>query len=302
MGKYVNPFTDIGFKIIWGSEANKDVLIQLLNALLEGEHYIEDLIFLNKEERSENVHDRGIVYDIYCKTSTGEHIIVEMQNQWHSNFLDRTLYYVCRSIGRQRKMRFNKRTPKEQQTPFGESYNLKTVYGIFLMNFREEGLESKFRTDTAVTDRDTGTVINTHFRQIYLQFPYFTKELDECKTIYDKLMYTIKNMDKWNRMPEALKEQVFQRLAQLAEVANLSEADRIAYDKAVDSYCIYATVMNDHYQKGISEGVQKGREEGREEGLNEGKRQMAATMKRDGMDFQTIAKYSGLSIEEIEAL
>ncbi len=63
MGRFVNPFTDIGFKVIVGSELSKDVLIQLLNALLEGEHHIEDLAFLDKEDHSDNVHDRGIVYD-----------------------------------------------------------------------------------------------------------------------------------------------------------------------------------------------------------------------------------------------
>lgn len=41
-------------------------------------------------------------------------------------------------------------------------------------------------------------------------------------------------MYSWNRMPDALKEQVFKHLDQLAAVANLSEADRIAYDKSVD--------------------------------------------------------------------
>ena len=89
------------------------------------------------------------------------------------------------------------------------------MYGIFLMNFKEDGLESKFRTDTVVSDRDSGRVVNRNFRQIYLQFPYFTKELDECSTLSDKLMYALKNMNNWNRVPDALKEQVFSHLDSL---------------------------------------------------------------------------------------
>ena len=99
--RFVNPFTDLGFKIIFGQPASKDLLIILLNELLSGEHHIEDLTFLDKEDRSENIHDKGIIYDLYCRTSTGEYIIVEMQNRWHSHFLDRTLYYVCRAVSRQ---------------------------------------------------------------------------------------------------------------------------------------------------------------------------------------------------------
>ncbi|TAG88295.1 MAG: hypothetical protein EAZ20_00215, partial [Bacteroidetes bacterium] len=34
MGKYINPFTDFGFKKLFGEEANKDLLIDFLNALL----------------------------------------------------------------------------------------------------------------------------------------------------------------------------------------------------------------------------------------------------------------------------
>ena len=37
MSKYVNPFTDIGFKIIFGQPASKNLLITLLNELLAGE-------------------------------------------------------------------------------------------------------------------------------------------------------------------------------------------------------------------------------------------------------------------------
>lgn len=73
--RFVNPFTDLGFKIIFGQPASKDLLIILLNELLSGEHHIEDLTFLDKEDRSENIHDKGIIYDLYCRTSTGEYII-----------------------------------------------------------------------------------------------------------------------------------------------------------------------------------------------------------------------------------
>lgn len=331
MGRFVNPFTDIGFKVIIGSELSKDVLIQLLNALLEGEHHIEDLVFLDKEDHSDNIHDRGIVYDIYCRTSDLEYIIVEMQNAWHSNFLDRTLYYVCRSISRQPKQIWEKMDRMEAASgqsfkirdeaagcSYGKRYRLSTVYGIFLMNFNESGLGKKFRTDTAIMDCETGKVVNPHFRQIYLQFPYFTKELDECTTLCDKLMYTLKNMDKWERMPGALKEQVFKRLAQLAEVANLSEADRIAYDKAVDAYYINETFEADCYERGMKrgwekgqkeglelgkkEGLELGKKEGLEEGIKEGKRKVALRMKKQGLSDEEIVEFTDLSLDEVRTL
>ena len=37
MGRYINPFTDAGFKRIFGQEANKDLLINFLNEIIQGE-------------------------------------------------------------------------------------------------------------------------------------------------------------------------------------------------------------------------------------------------------------------------
>ena len=326
---FVNPFTDIGFKIIFGQPASKDLLITLLNELLAGEHQIENLIFLDKENRSDNMDDAGIIYDLYCLTSTGEYIIVEMQNRMHSNFLDRTLFYMCRAIGRQvENIREKKQKERElcqtesdleedndflgepKPDSYGSRYKLSTVYGVFLMNFSEPGLEDKFRTDTVIADRESGKVVNAHFRQIYLQFPFFKKELNECETLYDKLIYTLKNMQHWNRMPDALKEQVFSRLEELAAVANLSLEDRIAYDKALDRYRVSRIVEEDAreagWKKGLAEGRAEGHAEGKVEGRAEGKaeekRAIARNMKAIGLTLEQIKTATGLTENEIEAL
>ncbi len=285
MGKFVNPFTDVGFKVIFGSEFSKDMLLFFLNGLLEGEYEVVDLTFLDKEDHGGNVSDRGIVYDIYCRTSDGKYIIVEMQNRWHSCFLDRTLYYVCRGVSRQMgKNRFS--SGADQPKDYGDRYRLSAVYGIFLMNFKEEGLDRKFRTDTTIIDRDTGRVVNAHFRQIYLQFPFFTKELHECCTLFEKWLYTLKHMENWDRMPEALREQVFKRLEELAKVANLSEDNRVAYDKALDYYYIAETVRHDEYVKAVEKGMEK----------------VACQMLKDGLSPEFISRYTGLSATRIEEL
>ena len=322
MAHFVNPFTDIGFKIIFGQPASKELLITLLNELLAGEHHIEDLTFIDKEDNSDNVNDRGIIFDLYCLTSSGEYIIVEMQNRWHSNFLDRTLYYVCRAISRliERPVTDEVDLPaswndavtdtvSEAPSRYGDRYKLSTVYGIFLMNFKETKLEPKFRTDAVVADRENGRVVNPHFRQIFLQFPYFTKRLEECETLYDKLIYALKNMNEWNRMPDALKEQVFKHLERLAAVANLSEANRVAYDKAVDRYYvnrIYEEDMQDRVENAMREGREKGMREGMREGMKEGmaksKLEDAQNFKRLGVSVDIIAKATGLSLEEIAKL
>lgn len=101
MGKFINPFTDFGFKKIFGQEISKDLLIDFLNDLLVGERVITDLTFLNNEQLPELKDDRGVIYDIYCTTDTGEKIIVEMQNKSQAFFKERALYYLSKAILRQ---------------------------------------------------------------------------------------------------------------------------------------------------------------------------------------------------------
>ncbi|WP_455635221.1 PD-(D/E)XK nuclease family transposase, partial [Parabacteroides sp.] len=120
----------------------------------------------------------------------------------------------------------------------------------------------------------------------------------ECDTLFEKWLYTLKHMEKWDRMPDALKEQVFQRLAELAEVANLSEDNRVAYDKALDYYYIAETVRHDDYVMGMKKGMERGMEKGMEKGIEK----VACQMLKAGLSIETISQYTGLSSAKIEGL
>ena len=123
MGKFINPFTDYGFKKIFGQEVSKELLIEFLNDLLEGERVITDLTFLNNEQLPIYPGERIAIYDIFCTTDTGEKIIVEMQNRSQVYFKERALYYLSHAIVR--------------QGVKGESwkFDIKAVYGVFFINF-----------------------------------------------------------------------------------------------------------------------------------------------------------------------
>ena len=101
MANYINPFTDIGFKRIFGQEFSKPLLIDFLNNLLIGEKRIVNLKFLDKEQPPVFVDDRSLIYDIYCELDNKEKIIVEMQNCEQSYFKRRSIYYVSEAIARQ---------------------------------------------------------------------------------------------------------------------------------------------------------------------------------------------------------
>ncbi len=78
--RFINPYTDFGFKKLFGTEMNKDLLISFLNALLNGkEKEIEDVQYLNGENLGDGYGDRRSVFDVYCMSKDGSRFIVEMQ-------------------------------------------------------------------------------------------------------------------------------------------------------------------------------------------------------------------------------
>ena len=295
MSKFINPFTDVGFKRIFGQEVSKPVLITFLNALLEGERHIVDLQLLDKDQPGESADDRSLIYDIYCTTDSGERIIVEMQNRYQSFFKNRSIYYVARAISRQGEP--------------GLSWNygdVKAVYLVAFLNFKLTDISSDFRTDVALMDLQRKVPFSDKVRLVFLQLPYFTKEVDDCETTFEKIIYVLKHMDVLKRMPWMAQEAVFQKLASIADVASLSKQERIVYDENLRRYRDTVAVMEGQWELGHAKGIEKGRKEGMEKGRKEGRKEgmedVARKLKTKGFDLAVIMDATGLTEAQIAAL
>jgi predicted transposase/invertase (TIGR01784 family) len=286
MSKFINPFTDVGFKRIFGQEISKPILITFLNSLLEGERRIVDLKYLDKEKIGLSDGDRSLIYDILCKTDSDEYIIVEMQNKSQPFFKNRAIYYMSRSIVEQ----------GERGSEW--EYDIKAVYLVAFLNFKLGDISQEFRTDVALMDMKTLKPFSDKERMIFLQLPYFTKDLDDCTDIFEKLIYVLKHMEILQRMPFLAQDAVFKRLSEIAEVAALSKEERRQYDESLRHYRDTIAVMHGQYLEGES----KGRAEGRAEGRDERTLEIARKLKADGMPVEQITKYTGLTAEEIECL
>ena len=278
MSKFVNPFTDVGFKRIFGQEFSKPLLLDFLNTLLEGERHIVDLTFLDKEQPSVYDGDRSLIYDIYCETVGGEHIIVEMQNREHPNFKERTLYYASESIARQ------------GERGSGWGYEVKAVYLIAFTNFPLPTCESEVRVDVGLTDLKSGRLFSDKMRFVYIQLPFFTKTADDCTNDFERWIYVLKNMETLNRMPWAAQNSVFQRLAEIGEVSSMSKEERIKYDYALKKYRDTLAVMKGAELKGV------------EIGRAEERLSIARKLKAAGTPLDFIASNLDLTPEEIARL
>ena len=290
MGKFINPFTDMGFKLIFGQEVSKPILIEFLNSLLIGERHIKDLKFLDKEQTRTHDEDRSLIYDVYCELDNGEHIIVEMQNRNQPYFKNRSIFYASRAI------------VEQGQRGAEWNYEYKAVYVIAFLNFDRKDISEEFRCDVALMDMDKQTMFSNKIRLIYLQLPLFKKEPDDCQNTFERIVYVLKNMDILERMPWLAQDAVFKRLASITELAALSKEDRQKYDESLRKYRDTISVMEGQYQEGREKGIQEGREKGLQEGVQKSRIEAARKMKAKNYAVEDIAEITGLSPKEIEAL
>lgn len=280
MARFINPFTDIGFKRIFGQEFSKPLLIHFLNNLLKGEREIVSLQFLDKEQPAVFAEDRSLIYDVYCELENGDKIIVEMQNSSQSFFKNRAVYYTSEAVARQ------------GEKGVDWMYDIKAVYFVAFLNFSLEGGEPKLRTDVALMDIETKVQFSDKMRLIFLQLPYFNKEVDECTDDFDCWIYTLKNMETLNRLPWAAKNSVFERLAQIADVSSMSRQEREQYDVALKRYRDTYAVIDGAEDRGLKKGREEGREEERINSIQ--------IMYSCGITIEMIAQKYNMTVEQVK--
>ncbi len=275
--KYINPFTDYGFKRLFGEEPNKDLLLDFLNELLkEQEGEITALSYLPNEKLPISVGDRRAIFDIYCTNKKGEQFIVEMQKAEQKFFKDRTIFYSTFPIQEQarNKDRF-------------WNFELKAVYTIGILDFEfEESDPDKYRHDVQLTEQETKNVFYDKLNYIYLEMPKFQKTEKELETRFDKWMFVLKNLPKLERIPVELKENIFLKLFETAEIAKLEPDEYKQYEASVNAYRDIINIKSTYLEKGKIEG----------------KIEIAKEMLQDNEPIQKIMKYTGLSEKEINEL
>ena len=295
--KYINPHTDFGFKRLFGSEFNKELLISFLNAMFRGEQNVQDVTYLNSEQLGDRIDARRAVFDVYCTNDKGERFIVEMQNVYQEFFKDRTIYYSTFPI-------------REQAQKGGEwDFHLNSVYTIGLLNFNfAEGLEDarRWHHEVKLMEVDTKEVFYDKLTYVYVEIPKFDKKEDELESMYDKWMFVLKNLSSLMSRPASLQERVFTRLFEQAEISKFNPQELKMYEDSMNAYrdIINAikTAEKKKFAEGEAEGMAKGMAKGRAEGRAEGLADVAKAMLEKHMDIGMIAELTGMSADEIQRL
>ncbi len=276
--KYINPLTDFGFKKLFGSEPNKDLLIDFLNELLPERHRIKELSYTPTNQLGRGEVDRKAVFDLYCIAESGERFIVEMQKAKQNYFKDRSVYYAS--------------FPIQDQAKKGEwNYKLEVIYTVGILDFIFDDHKNETELLHVVELKNQRCeVFYDKLKFIYLELPKFNKREVELETHFDKWLFVLKYLSKLNHRPRKLQERVFQKLFDAAEIAKFTPDERMAYEESLKYYRDIKNVVDTSWEGGITEGRSIREVE------------IAKEMKRNGEPVKKIVLYTGLSEEEIERL
>ena len=279
--KYINPFTDFGFKKIFGEEASKPLLLDFLNALLPQQNKIIDLSFKNTEQLGQSDADRKAIYDIYCENQNGEKFIVELQKAKQNYFKERTIYYSTFPI-------------REQAEKGGWNYNLKAVYCVGILDFTFNDYvnepEKSEVVHTIKLKNHNGKTFYDKLTYIYLEMPNFKHKEAELKTRLDKWLYFIKHLEDFKTIPTIFKDEVFTQAFEKAELAKFDQAELDSYENSLKTYRDLKGVIDTAF------------DEGKLEGKLERNIDIAKALKESGISTEIIIKTTGLTENEIDNL
>ena len=269
--KYVNPFTDFGFKKLFGSEPNKDLLIDFLNQLLPPHHQIQDLTYTKSEFMGISELDRKAIFDLYCTSASGEKFIVEMQKAKQNYFKDRSVYYATFPL-------------QEQAKRGGWDYQLSAVYfvGILDFVFAEDENNAEVLHQVKLKDQNN-QVFYDKLTFIYLEMPKFKKTEAELATAFDKWLYVLKHLPQLTARPRKLQEKVFAKLFEAAQIAKFNREELEQYEESLKVYRDLKNVIDTAF----------------DDGAKKGKLQVALKALKEKLPINLVAKLTGLSEAEV---
>lgn len=334
---YAELLCDFMFKRLFGSEANKDVLIGFLNMVME-DHEIVEVDFIPTEHLGLTEDDRKVIFDISCRCRDGETLIIEMQKGYQKHFRKRALYYTTYPINEQARDardRFVKaKSVGDPDAKFDWDYDLRPVTVVSVLNFRfmhsVDWPADRIRSSYRLREDVSHEVMTDVLRFVFIELGRFRKRIWELEGVFDKWMYLLKHIHEMVYIPKEFNDSLFRRLFMLAKIDKFTAEEYEQYKKSLENMGDYQNIINtaveeaeirgraEGREEGLVEGRAEGLAEGREAGLAEGRTEglvegreagraegivsVARQMKRLGVAVELIAEATGLTVDVINGM
>ena len=279
--KYPDLMVDDAFKLVFGQESTKDVMIEFLNQVIS-EKRIVDMEFMDKEIHPIPRDKKTSIYDLFCKTDDGSRIIVELQNRKQDQYAERVLYYSMHQV-------------LKQVESGRDSYDFCQIYVISILDFtlkQNEGI-SDVKTVYRLLEENYHRCLSNRMTYVFIELPKFNKSVDELDgDILEGMYFCLKNMHLLQERPEVLEHPVFDKIFSMGENIMMTEELRTKILEKMNTERDLRNQFAYARKEGLAEGLAEGRAEGRAE--------VVRTMVASGMPVEVIAKALGVPVEEIQ--
>jgi predicted transposase/invertase (TIGR01784 family) len=293
--KYADLLDDDVFKLVFGQESSKDVMIEFLNQVID-DRTIVDLDFMDKEMKSMDRERKDSVYDMFCKTDDGSRIVVEVQRRKQASYVERTIYYSTFQV-------------RNQVDAGSSDYSFCPVYVINILDFNinENKGNPEVKTVYRLHEEKTHTLLTDKLTFIFLELNKFNKGIDQLDgDVIEGMYFCLKNMANLDGCPEVLNHEVFKKMFAVSELLKMDEVTRSKVLIKMTTERDLRNQMEYARQEAIEEGLAEGRAEGLAEGRAEGRAEAilenAKKLKELGVDTSIISQATGLDIQVLEQL
>lgn len=290
-GVYADLLLDVTFKKAFNPDSpNKICLIELLNAVLEGEieSPVTDVKSRDKEIRNGSNENRTSIFDLYCIDQLRRRFVVEVQIARQTNILKRAAFYTAQAIVAQGARGRN----------FG--YDFDPVVTVVFMDFNAFDGDAYVR-HMRLRDSD-GSKVPLLFHYTFVELSKFRKTLGELSSTLDRGLFALKNIQRLREMPESYMGTPFELLFSESKLSRLTKEEQKMIDmeqmRKWDEYAIRSYAI----KSGREEGFAEGRAEGRKEGERDSAFKIAKNLLAQGFPLTAIASATGLSAVELQKL
>jgi len=296
---YINPYTDFGFKKLFGEEGSKDLLIDFLNQLLPPDLHIVTLEFRNTEMPPEIAVFTKAIFDLHCENERKDKFVVEMQKSRLEYFKDRVIWYTSFPIRDQAPKGKVLKIVEGEEKQVNWDFELKPIYFVGILDFE---FDKRYENDEYVVEVEFKDQKNQPFyeklKYFFVVMPRFNKKENQLVTHKDKWLYFLKNLPSFEEIPAILNEPIFQKGFALAKLANYNAVQLAEYEQSYNDYLSFIGSLDYSFKEGKVEGIAEGMERGMEKGIEK----VAKEMKNEGESFEKIMKFTGLTKEQIDKL
>jgi predicted transposase/invertase (TIGR01784 family) len=309
LGRHLDPKSDLVFKKVFGTEGNKDIVIDFLNDVLnkKGKEKIREISFFNTTQHPTLVDKKQSFIDILCIDEAGTNYIVEMQVAKMGDFEKRAQYYAAKAY--------------TLQADKGDGYRkLKDVILLAILNFVMFPNKLRYKSEHITLDKVSFEHDLKDLAYVFIELPKFTKTVEELVTDEEKWCYFFKhaheteNMDKLLGISDESLKKAYEQLSSYhwteQELAAYDQQKKIEWDRQARELYITEEAREEGLAQGraqgIAQGLTQGRAEGEARGIAEGEKnrsqEIAKKILSEGMASELVAKMTGLSLEEVKLI